>query len=230
MSLQAQDVHDWLNAHPDFFEQHPELLASLSLPHPDTGQAVSLVERQMQALRERNRVLESRLAELIQIARDNDALSDKVQAFGLRMLAERSPERVVDGILDGLRDGFRIPHAALRVWLPGVGRGAGPEHQPVLAELREFAGGMRAPVCGQHPVYEVNRWFGEDAPRLRSFALAPLGTPAFGLLVLASEEPGRFYAEMGTTYLARLAELASAALLACRVAATTAADEGASTA
>jgi hypothetical protein len=64
-------------------------------------------------------------------------------------------------------------------------------------------------------VYEVNRWFGEDGPRLRSFALAPLGTPAFGLLVLASEDAGRFYPAMGTVYLARLAELAGAALQAC---------------
>lgn len=216
MSLQPQDIHDWLSAHPRFFEQHPELLATLSLPHPETGQVVSLVERQMQGLRERNRVLEGRLAELIQIARDNDALSDKVQAFGLRMLSERSPERVVEAILEGLREGFRVPHAALRLWRPELGRSDGREHQPVLSELRDFVSGMTTPVCGHHPIYEVNRWFGEDGPRLRSFALAPLGSPAFGLLVLASEEAERFYPEMGTVYLARLAQLAGAALLSCR--------------
>jgi uncharacterized protein YigA (DUF484 family) len=214
MNLQAQDIHDWLSAHPHFFEEHPDLLQTLALPHPDTGQAISLVERQMATLRERNRALEARLAELIQIARDNDALSDKVQAFGVRMLAERSPERVVEGILDGLREGFRVPHVALRLWAPEIGRTDGPEHQAVLQELQEFAASLTAPLCGHHPVYEVNRWFGEDGPRLRSFAIAALGTPAFGLLVLASEDPKRFYAAMGTVYLARLAELAATALRA----------------
>ena len=215
MTLAAQDIYDWLRQHPNFFEEHPDLLSTLTLPHPDTGQAVSLVERQMSTLRERNRTLEARLAELIQIARDNDVLSGKVQDFGLRMLTYRSADTVVDGILADLRDGFRVPHAALRVWRSDLGRADGPEHLPVLAELQDFALGMRHPVCGQHPVYEVNRWFGEDGPRLRSFALAPLGTPAFGLLVLASEDGERFYPDMGTVYLSRLADLAAAALQAC---------------
>ena len=212
MNLEVADVHAWLREHPGFFDEHPEVLQGLTLQHPDTGQAVSLVERQMLALRERNRTLENRLTELIRIARDNDALSDKVQQFALLLIAQRAPGALVEAILDGLREGFRVPHAALRVWGAGLGRAEGPECQPVLAELQTFAASLDAPMCGNHAVYELNRWFGEDGPRLRSFALVPLGKPAFGLLVLASEDAGRFYPDMGTFYLARLAALAGAAL------------------
>ncbi len=212
MNLQAEHVHAWLSAHPDFFVDHPELLTDLTVPHADTGQAVSLVERQVQGLRERNRALETRLAELIQIARDNDALSAKVQTFAVRLMQQRSTEGAIDAILDGLREGFRVPHVAMRVWGTGIGRANAPERLPTQQEIQVFATGLTSPLCGNHPVYEVNRWFGEHGPRLRSFALAPLGSPAFGLLVLASEEAERFYPDMGTVYLAQLAALAGAAL------------------
>lgn len=217
MTLQADEIETWLNANPDFFQHRPELLNALALPHPDTGQAVSLVERQLLSLRERNRALEARLAELIQIARENDALSAKVQAFSLRLLQQRDPAQIVDAVTEGLREGFRVPHVAVRVWAHGTGRPGGEERQPVLEELQSFASSLAVPVCGSHPVYEINRWFGEDGPRLRSFALAALGQPAIGLLVLASEDPERFYSGMGTAYLGQLAAMAGAALLAAAV-------------
>ncbi len=215
MTLQAEHVHAWLSTHPDFFEQHPDLLSVLRLPHPESGSAVSLVERQILTLRERNRTLEGRLAELIQIARDNDALSEKVQNFAVHLMGQRTGDGVVGAILEGLREGFRVPHVAMRVWGTGIGRHDHPERLPVADEIHVFAAAMQAPLCGHHAVYEVHRWFGEDAPRLRSFALAPLGTPAFGLLVLASEDAERFYPDMGTVYLAQLAALAGAALESC---------------
>ena len=215
MNLQAEQVHAWLSANPDFFTHHPDLLGELTVPHPDTGQAVSLVERQVQGLRERNRTLETRLAELIQIARDNDALSAKVQAFALQLMQRRTSDGVVDAVLEGLREGFRVPHVAMRVWGTGIGRANGAERLPTQTEIQVFAAGLTAPMCGHHPVYEVNRWFGEHGPRLRSFALAPLGTPSFGLLVLASEDAERFYPDMGTVYLQQVAALAAAALESC---------------
>jgi uncharacterized protein YigA (DUF484 family) len=72
---------------------------------------------------------------------------------------------------------------------------------------------MSVPYCGQHAVYETNRWFGESASQLKSFAMVPLRHGAtFGLLVMASEDAERFYPEMGTLYLQRIGELASASL------------------
>jgi uncharacterized protein YigA (DUF484 family) len=214
MTLQSDEVCAWLRTQPHFFDQHPEFLPTAKR-ESENGQVVSLLDRQLPALRDRNRILETRLAELIDIARENDALSDKVQSFAIEIMSKREPEHVADAILEGLREGFKIPYVSMRLWGHALGRDDSAWRQPVLAELQTFAVGMSHPVCGHHPIYEVNRWFGEDAPRLKSFALAPLGHPAFGLLVLASEEADRFYPEMGTLFLGRLAALATAAIESC---------------
>lgn len=214
MTLQSEEVCEWLRTQPQFFEQHPEFLPTTK-GATENGQVVSLIDRQLPALRDRNRILETRLAELIELARENEALSDRVQSFALDIIAKRDPNLIGEAILEGLREGFKIPYVAMRLWGHELGQEHSPWRQPVLAELQTFAVGMSHPVCGHHPIYEVNRWFGEDAPRLKSFALAPLGHPAFGLLVLASEEADRFYPEMGTLFLGRLAALASAAIVSC---------------
>jgi uncharacterized protein YigA (DUF484 family) len=214
MTLQSDEVCAWLRTQPQFFEQHPEFLPTAK-SQQENGQIVSLIDRQLPALRDRNRILETRLAELIEIARENDALSDKVQSFAIEIMSKREPHQVADAILEGLREGFKIPYVAMRLWGYALGQEDSPWRLPVLAELQTFAVGMSHPVCGHHPIYEVNRWFGEDAPRLKSFALAPLGHPAFGLIVLASEEADRFYPEMGTLFLGRLAALATAAIESC---------------
>ena len=81
--------------------------------------------------------------------------------------------------------------------------------------MRQYANSLEHPFCGADANPEVLSWFGEAAPQLRSFACMPLrdgGKECFGLLVLASEDPTRFYPGMGTLYLKRLSELASAAL------------------
>jgi len=80
--------------------------------------------------------------------------------------------------------------------------------------MREFFEKMQAPYCGGHAVYENQAWFGEAAPHLKSFALVRLERDGltFGVVALASEDPQRFYPEMGTLYLARIGELMSHAL------------------
>src|ERR1700721_2500481 len=51
--LNDTNVADFLQTHPDFFERNAALLAKLRLPHlRDMGATVSLVERQVEVLRE----------------------------------------------------------------------------------------------------------------------------------------------------------------------------------
>ena len=71
--LSEQAVHDYLAAHPDFFERHSTLLSSLHLPHASGG-AVSLVERQVSVLRQKELKLQRQLRELLNVARENDTL------------------------------------------------------------------------------------------------------------------------------------------------------------
>ena len=111
-------------------------------------------------------------------------------------------------------DHFAVPHVAVRLWNVAEENPDTKEFAPVAAEMRQFIEQMAAPYCGQHAVYESQAWFGEAAAHLKSFALVPLARDrlVLGVVALASEDPRRFYAEMGTLYLARIGELVSHAL------------------
>ena len=213
--LDAPAIAEFLTRHPNFFNDFPTLLADLHIPHPHGTHAVSMSERQLIAMRDKVRMLENKLAELIQFGEENDGISEKLHALTLALVAARTPQDVVAALALHLREGFAVPHHALRAWnlpadVPGLTDPASPAaHDSVAA--------MAQPVCGPLAVNEANAWFGEIAPHLRAFACIPLRpAPAaapVGLLILASEEAKRFYPGMGTLYLERLGQLVGAALV-----------------
>ena len=84
-SMDPQDVADWLQQHPEFFEQHAGVFATLTVPHPHGGRAIPLAERQMMTLRDKNRALEMRVAELMRFGQENDAIAEKLRAMGVEV-------------------------------------------------------------------------------------------------------------------------------------------------
>lgn len=212
MMLNQDQVAQYLKDHPDFFTQHAELLNTLSVPHPYSGQTISLGERQVMLLRDRARGLEVKLREFIQFAEENDAIGEKLHKLALGLMRARSLDAVLATLYLGLREDFAVPHACLRLWTGG-GAPDMSEFTPVSDALLQFAAGINTPRCGHEAPEEVRAWFGETGPHLRSFALAPIReSEVAGILVLASEDATRFYPEMGTLYLSWLAELAGAAV------------------
>lgn len=210
-TLQPELVADYLTRHPNFFNDFPALLADIHVPHPHGTHAVSMGERQLISLRDKVRLLENKLAELIQFGEENDSISEKLHAMTLALLAASTPGAVVAALNLHLRDGFAVPHYAIRVW--NLVDSDQPITQPVQQNARDAVGAMSFPVCGALAVPEAREWFGEIASHLRSFAAIPLNHQGnLGLLVLASEEPNRFYATMGTLYLTRLGQVVAAAL------------------
>lgn len=213
--MQPEHIAEFLTRHPNFFNDFPTLLAELHIPHPHGTHAVSMSERQLIAMRDKVRMLENKLAELIQFGEENDGISEKLHALTLALLAARTPLDLVAALALHLREGFAVPHHALRAWnlpadaTPGL-------TDPVSQAVRDSVAAMAQPVCGALAVNEADDWFGEVSPHLRAFACIPLRpTPAaapIGLLVLASEEDKRFYPSMGTLYLERLGQLIGAAL------------------
>jgi uncharacterized protein YigA (DUF484 family) len=212
--LSIEQVAEFLREYPEFFEQHPDVLLNIEVPHPHGGRTVSIPERQLIATRERVRLLESKLAELIKFGEENDALSDRVHALTLKLVAARDREQAINTLYLDLLDTFQIPHVVVRLWNVDVAEGdTAPEFQPVATELRQFVEAMTAPYVGAHPVYETNLWFGEHAPHLKSYAMVPLKTSGvFGILLLASENSERFYTGMGTMFLSRIGDVFAAAL------------------
>lgn len=213
--MKAEEVVRYLQDNPGFFEDYAELLAQIYLPHPHGGRAIPIAERQILTLREKSRMLEGKLAELIQFGEENDAIGEKMHRLCLALISTGEMQGMLQALHYNLREDFAVPHAAVRVWGPGPGTQTGPEFAPVSDDLRQYAQSLEHPYCGPGANPEVASWFGEAAAQLRSFACVPLrgaSKECFGMLALASEDPVRFYPEMGTLYLKRLGEFASAAL------------------
>lgn len=206
--LSTEQVAEFLRAHPDFFEQHVDVLLNINVAHPHGGRTVSIPERQLIATREKVKLLETKLAELIRFGEENDALSEKIHGLALRLIACTTLDQLIDTVYLDLLDNFHVPHVAVRLWDVAAPESASPEFQPVGAELHHFVAAMKEPYCGSHPVYETNLWFGEHAPHLKSYALVPLRVGrTFGLLLMASENAERFYADMGTVFLTRIGDV-----------------------
>ena len=205
----AEQVADFLKQNPGFFEQHVDILMNLQIPHPHGGRAVSISERQLVAVREKAKILEDKLRELIQFGEENDAVGEKVHRLACRLIEATGLDATLDTLYIDLLDNFAVPHVAVRLWNVAESSPEAKEFAAVAVEMRQFAANMTVPYCGNHAVYESQSWFGEAAPHLKSFALVPLARDGVnvGVIALASEDPQRFYPEMGTLYLQRIGEL-----------------------
>jgi hypothetical protein len=207
-------VAEFLRQNPGFFENHVDILMNLQIPHPHGGRAVSIGERQLVAVREKSKLLEDKLRELIQFGEENDAVGEKVHRLACRLIEASGIDATLDSLYLDLLDHFAVPHVAVRLWRVAEENPDTKEFAAVGQEMHEFVEKLTAPYCGNHAVYESQAWFGESAAHLKSFALIALKRDdlTFGVVALASEDPKRFYPEMGTLYLARIGELVSHAL------------------
>jgi hypothetical protein len=209
--MKAEEVIRYLQDNPGFFEEHAEVLAQIYIPHPHGGRAIPIAERQILTLRDKSRMLEGKLAELIQFGEENDAIGEKMHRLCLALISAGDMPGMLQALYYNLREDFAVPHVAMRLWAEGGWER--PEFGSISQEVRVFTESLTNPYCSAHPMFETTSWFGDDAAGLHSFAYVPLRTEqAFGLLALASEDAQRFYPEMGTLYLKRLGELVSVAL------------------
>ena len=216
-NLNAEQVAAFLRTNPDFLARHGDVFASLEVPHPHGGQAITLAERQLHTLRQKISQLEGKLGEMIRFGEENDVISGKVHRLAVALVIAESADEVRETLYRSLVDDFQVPHVTLRTWSE-LDEGDDDDEADLPAvslELRQLAGGLSKPYCGLASGSPVLEWFADAASHIRSMALLPLGqgNETFGLLVLGSEEEHRFYPEMGTLYLDRIAALAAAALL-----------------
>jgi uncharacterized protein YigA (DUF484 family) len=215
MPLDPLAVATYLADHTHFFEEHRELLADLKLPSAVGGRAVSLQDRQMEVLRDKIKSLELRMASLMRIGHENDAIVEKFELWTRALLMARNDVDLPHTLVSGLRDIFGVPAATLRMWSVADDFSHTWFAAPVSEDSQLFANGLGAPYCGINNDFEAASWL-EDAKSVQSVALLPLrlegAGSAFGLLVLGSDDPARFSADMATDFLVKIGSTASAAL------------------
>ena len=215
---EEESVATYLSQHPEFFEKHLGLLGKLKLPHARGGAAVSLVERQVEVLRERHTAMEQKLNDFVAVARANDAVADKMHRFTRRLLRAGTRAEAVAALEASLREDFDTRHAALVL----IGSQEDIPSQrfvryldatdPVLKSFESlFTSGK--PRCGQARDSQRDFLFGTEGVDLGSVALLPLGNHgSLGILALGSPDRDRFHPGMATEYLGRLGELFSDSL------------------
>jgi uncharacterized protein len=217
--LDSNLVVDYLFDHPHFFEEHAELLGRIKLTSPVLGRAISLQERQMEILREKIKIQDLHMADLLRIAHENDEIASKFQTWTRTLLAVRNEHELPRVLIDGLQTIFNVPQVTLRLWQLGADHTDAWYAAPTSADAHLFADGLSAPFCGPNNDFEAALWLAEPGA-VQSIAILPLrseaSAQAFGLLVLGSEDAQRFSAEMATDFLSRIAATASVALNSLR--------------
>jgi uncharacterized protein len=216
-TLTEADIAAFLRDHPDFFLRHGDVLAKLRLPHP-SGSAISLVERQIEVLREKHQASEQRMVELVKVARANEALASRIHVFTRHLMAAPTRREVLAQIERSFREDFDAGQIVLLMF----------DSHPIDADQRfvrsvkqtdpELSGfesllSSGKPRCGQVRDTQREFLFGTEAGSIGSLALVPLrGAAPVGLLVLGSHERDRFHPGMSTEFLATLGELIGDAL------------------
>lgn len=218
--ISEQSVKEHLEANPDFFERHSALLDSLELPH-GAGGAVSLVERQVSMLRQKELKMQRQLKELIDVARDNDVLSSKIHELTLQLLGARDLSTSIEAIEEAMRSGFGADHAVLvhfgdATLFEDIDAGrffrVVERDDPALKPFDTFLNGS-APRCGQARDSQRDFLFHDDADEVGSMALVPLGDKAqIGFLAIGSTDTDRFHPGMSIDFLARVGDLVAGAL------------------
>ena len=209
------DIADYLVSSPGFFERHAELLGTIQLTSPHGQRAVSLQERQMEMLRDKIKGLERQIIAMVRHGQDNMAIADKLHRWTRALMLTANAADLPNVLVRELQHQFMIPAAAVRLWGAADAFAGLAFTRDTGEDVRTFASSLTAPYCGVNTGFEAVQWL-DDPGQASSIALVPLRHDgelvAFGLLVLASPDPTRYSADMGTDFLARIGEVASAAL------------------
>ncbi|MES1189568.1 MAG: DUF484 family protein [Steroidobacter sp.] len=214
---------DYLVRHPDFFERHSALLTRLRIPHERGSQTISLVERQVQALRDMNQRLETKLREFVAVAQENDVLSGKIHRLSCRLIRSHGASQFLAALEASFREDFAVTHwvmLCLRSDIPEL-RHLTTRHlrlvEPGAPELKPFETFFSAPKPRVGQIRDTQRdyLFGNDAAEVGSAALVGLGPDAgYGLLAIGSNDVQRFQSTMSTDFLIRIGQLVSEAVAA----------------
>jgi len=215
-----RSVLDYLRRHPDFLVRHPDLVRELAVPHA-CGDAVSLIEYQVESLKGHCQDLRARLALLVDNARANEEVAQRLHRLLLGLVESPGLDELFTALYQGLEEGFSADLVSLRVFAEplhdedrGLAELLGPDGEDAaLAQLFQDA----SPVCGRPREAVLAAVFAERASRVASAAVLPLSIgDRRGVLAIGSHNASRFHPSMGTLYLRQLADLLGR-LLARRV-------------
>ena len=233
ITLDAETIAEYLHQNPEFFEQNPDVLAELNISHQVSG-AISLVERQLITLREQNYKFKTQLDSLIQIARDNDKLNERMHRLIVSLMDTNSLNDVYIALDDSLRGDFEADAVTIKLFVDpsqtniDANDSMGSDLiQTIFVPLEDqrldtFKSILshEKPVCGPLEQEQLKYMFGDQADDIKSTAMIPLGGDQcssleckyLGILAIGSHDENRFHANIGTLFLSNLGDILSRAI------------------
>ncbi len=208
-TLSTKSVEAYLKQHPDFFIGREDLLAQLTLQH-DTGEAVSLVERQVGVLRDRNLEMRNRLRELLDTVRDNNHLFDKTKRLNLDLLDCADLGAVYQKVIESFKKDFHFSLCSLILFTDNA-----KQYSAIRAVSVDEAQEYIASLLKEKPTLgralredQLTFLFGDSAKDVGSSAVVPLGgEEPMGVLAIASKDDHHFHSNMDTLFLTYIAEM-----------------------
>lgn len=212
-NLSAEQVEHYLQTHPEFFHDHLNLLEKLSIPHP-SGNAVSLISKQLEIFRDKHQDLESQLTALIEIARENDTAFNRMHELTLAMLEAKTLDQVMANLNHVLSECFLTEYVALKI----IGNNADGDIFISADDnnLSHFSKEMASnqPNCSRPTLAQARFLFGEAASEIKSCAIIPMAfTELEGLLAIGSSDDSRFHYSMGSLFLTQMGEIVGTRLI-----------------
>lgn len=209
-------VVEYLSRHPDFFQDQLDLLEKMHIPHP-SGNAISLVAKQLDLFRSRHQEQENQLKALVAIARENDAAFSRMHELTLAMLEANSLEDAVANLRVVLAECFFTDFVAIKIINSDL---SSPINnifvKPDDDGLKHFGQEMakNEPKCGRPTLAQARFLFGENAVEVRSCAIIPMAfTQLDGLLAIGSRDELRFHYSMGSLFLTQMSEIIGTRLI-----------------
>ena len=212
--LDAMEVASYLRRHPGFLTEFPDLALALVLPR-EQGQAASLASYQLDVLRDKNRELNRRLHELIEIAHENQLLMVRVHTLTLALMRATSLPETLNAVVAALTEDFNTDLVRIVLFraddnLPAAEwlliEPEGARAMPVFSEFLKRA----EPLCGRLQQDKLDSLFGARVGEVASAVLLPID--GVGMLAVASEDANRFHPGMGTVFLKLIAEAVASAV------------------
>ena len=217
-AVTEESIADFLQHNPDFFERHAEMLTGVRLVSGHGPRAVSLQERQAEMLREKIKGLEHRIIDMMRHGSENAGIVNKINHWTQALLKVQDLRELPHVVTASLQHTFDVPQVALRLWNVAGAHSGTVYTMGVSDDAKAFAASLTMPFCGPNMGFEPVNWLPQPHV-VQSVALLTLHdgpmddtSNAFGMLVLGSPDAERFDAGMGTDFLTRISEVASAAL------------------
>ena len=207
-TLTDETVVAYLTTDSGFFDRNAHLLSEINLPH-ESGQAVSLIERQVAVLRERNMLMRRRMNELLGAAEDNEDLFAKTRTLTLELLNvshwHELNEVLATYVLADFQADFVCCHLAREpVYLDHLQSHEGDmPHQKFLSNDLPACVTLRAEELAE--LFPVQNHDSDG-----SAVLAPLHWDnGEGCLAIGSRETTRFTSDMDTLFVTYIGEVLS---------------------